>query len=376
MTVLRTKRLSNPRRVAVARNTSTRKRKLSPKQIAIFGTKRQKAALKAKRARSRNPGNRAIAGYGSTTMNRRKNATGGRVIAGYGSTTMNRRKNAPSDGGSRVITGYGSTVMNKRRRNSNGDKRVVIVNPKRSPNPALLVTLGPVLNPHRSKAMPKTAKRKPSMKRRTVATNRRRVAKNAHRPRTKTKIVYRAKPNKRRMRKNPTRVVVVQRRNTRRRSRSNPDFFGGSLTSKQSLMILAGGFAGLIGAKFIPTLLPATLTGSIGTSTAGQFAISLAAAVAVGWAAGRFVSPAFGNGAMFGGLIQATSVGLNAFLPSVYSSLGIGLGDLLPGSFAVPQNPIRAGMQPRRIAAPAAPAQGGQARVTMSGLARAYGSAF
>jgi hypothetical protein len=70
-------------------------------------------------------------------------------------------------------------------------------------------------------------------------------------------------------------------------------------------------------------------------------------------------------------------VGLNAFLPSVYSSLGIGLGDLLPGSFAVPQNPIRAGMQQRRIAAPApAAAQGGQARVTMSGLARAYGSAF
>jgi hypothetical protein len=354
MTVLRTKRLSNPRRVAVARNTSTRKRKLSPKQIVIFGTKRQKAALKAKRARSRNPGNRAIAGYGSTTMN--------------------RRKNAPGNGGGRVITGYGSTVMNKRR-NSNGDKRVVIVNPKRSPNPALLVTLGPVLNPHRSNAMPKTAKRRPNTKRRTVATNHRRRVAKSHRPRTK--IVYRAKPNKRRTRPNRTRVVVMRRPN-RRRTRGNPDFFGGSLTSKQSLMILGGGFAGLIGTKFIPTLLPATLTGSIGTSTAGQFAISLAAAVAVGWAAGKFVSPAFGNGAMFGGLIQATSVGLNAFLPSVYSSLGIGLGDLLPGSFAVPQNPIRAGMQ-RRIAAPAAApaaAQGGQARVTMSGLARAYGSAF
>jgi hypothetical protein len=143
-------------------------------------------------------------------------------------------------------------------------------------------------------------------------------------------------------------------------------------------MIIGGGFVGLIGTKFIPTLLPATLTGSVGTSTAGQFVISLASALAVGWAAGKFVNPAFGNGAMFGGIIQAVSVGLNAFLPSVYTSLGIGLGDLMPGSFAVPQNPIRAGMQPRQIAAPVAKpaATGGQARVTMSGLARAYGAAF
>jgi hypothetical protein len=53
------------------------------------------------------PGNRAIAGYGSTTMNgrkRRRNPPGNRAIAGYGSTTMN----PPG----RVITGYGSTVMN------------------------------------------------------------------------------------------------------------------------------------------------------------------------------------------------------------------------------------------------------------------------
>src|SRR5579863_4120992 len=40
------KRLANPGR---------RKRKLSPKQIAIFGTKRQKAALRAHRGRKSNP---------------------------------------------------------------------------------------------------------------------------------------------------------------------------------------------------------------------------------------------------------------------------------------------------------------------------------
>jgi hypothetical protein len=230
--------------------------------------------------------------------------------------------------------------------------------------------------------MPKANKRRSTNpKRRSVARNRRRVAKNAHRPRTrtitKTKVVYRAKSNKRRnRRRNPTRVVVMQRKGNRRRRR-NPDLFGNSLTSKNSLMIIGGAFAGLIGTKFIPTLIPTTLTGSLGTSTAGQFVLSLASALAVGWAAGKFVGPAFGNGAMLGGIVQAFSVGLNAFLPSVYSSLGIGLGDLLPGSFTVPQNPIRAGMQPRALPAPAAAGKtGGQARVTMSGLARAYGNAF
>lgn len=228
--------------------------------------------------------------------------------------------------------------------------------------------------------MPKRAKRSMNTKRRRVSSNRRRVARNAHRPRTrvitKTKVVYRTRANKRRKSSNPRRRVVIQRRRTNRRRR-NPDLLGAPLTSKQTLMVIGGGFAGLIATKFIPTLLPTSVLGTVGTSAAGQFVVSLVAALATGWAAGKFVGPAFGNGAMFGGIIQAVSVGLNGFLPSVYSSLGIGLGDLLPGSFTVPQNPIRAGMMPRRVAAPAASAStGGQARVTMSGLARAYGNAF
>jgi len=72
--------------------------------------------------------------------------------------------------------------------------------------------------------------------------------------------------------------------------------------------------------------------------------------------------------------MQTASVALNAFLPSIYQQLGIGLGDLLPGQFAVPQNPIRAAIPPP--APPVQPASGGQARVTMNGLARAYGNAF
>jgi hypothetical protein len=54
------------------------RRKMSAKQIKHFGTKRQKAALRAKRhapAKKRNPpkgGGRVISGYGSTVMNPRR----------------------------------------------------------------------------------------------------------------------------------------------------------------------------------------------------------------------------------------------------------------------------------------------------------------
>ena len=67
--------------------------------------------------------------------------------------------------------------------------------------------------------------------------------------------------------------------------------------------------------------------------------------------------------------MQTGSMVLNAVLPN-FRVGGVplalsGLGDLVPGRFPVPQNPLR-------IPAPA-PAQ---ARVTMNGLARAYGVAL
>ena len=322
MTILRTKRLSNPRRVAVRGNSATKRKKLSAKQVQFFGTKRQRAALKAKR------------------------------------------------------THRARTAAKPR---------------KRSHNPALVLTLGPVMNPH--KRSNGTMKAKANRKRKRVASNRRRVAKsNSHRPRTrpktrtitKTVVRYRAKANrKRKNRRNPARRVVVVARN-RRRTRRNPSLFGASLEApKQSLMILGGGgFAARApsGQSSFPTLLPNFANRVDRVEQRRPLCLdALASALAVAWAAGKFVGPQFGDGALFGGLIQAGSVALNAFLPSVYSSLGIGLGDLLPGSFAVPQNPIRAGMARPALPAPAkgaAGATGGQARVTMSGLARAYGSAY
>ena len=72
-----------------------------------------------------------------------------------------------------------------------------------------------------------------------------------------------------------------QYRNPRRRR--NPSLFGTSLTSKEGLMILAGGLAGVAGSKFIPTLLPSSLTGSIASSNVGQTVLTGVSAVALGW---------------------------------------------------------------------------------------------
>lgn len=132
------------------------------------------------------------------------------------------------------------------------------------------------------------------------------------------------------------------------------------------MTLIGGGIAGVVAAKFIPTMLPPSMVGMLGGSQIGRVLITGGSALLAGWAASKFVGAEFGDGVLFGGLMQTASVALNTFLPSIYQQLGIGLGDLMPGQFAVPQNPIRAGI-------PAPPAN---ARVTMNGLARAYGAAF
>ena len=149
--------------------------------------------------------------------------------------------------------------------------------------------------------------------------------------------------------------------------------FGAPLFGKSSMELLGGGLVGVAAAKFIPTLLPASLTGGVASSNIGRTIITGIAAVVGGWA-GSKVSPQFGQGMLFGGMMQTLSVALNAFLPSVYGQIGpyAQLGDLMPGQFAVPQNPLRLPPPPPPAIQPA----GAQARMNMNGLARAYGSAF
>ncbi len=248
---------------------------------------------------------------------------------------------------------------------------------KRRTNPALVATLG-ALNPRRHNKVARRRRRKlsanPVRRRRRVGYRRRRVARNPRRITRRRRRRAVANPIRRRRRTRRASNPIRRRRSRRnyrrvsrrRNSRRNPTLFGNSITSRRGLTLIGGGIAGVVAAKFIPTMLPISMLGSLGGSAVGRTVITGASAVLAGWAASR-VDKEFGEGVLFGGLMQTASVALNAFLPSLYAQLGIGLGELMPGAFSVPQNPIRAG-----IPAPTPV----NARVTMNGLARAYGAAY
>src|SRR5271166_1207964 len=322
MTTTKVRRLatsaSNPRRTSRRpRANPPKRRKMSDKQIKHFGTARQKAALKARRSR---------------------------------------------------------------RAASSNSHRPRTVN--RSPNPAWVVTLGPAINPNtRSTTVPAT-KRKPRRTPRRNARGKFTRRRAAHRTRTavnpRRRRTRRATANTHRRRTRRNAKVIVRYRTKRRNSRRgvrrsrNPEIFGSRLGSKDSMKMIGGGIVGVAATKFLPTLIPATMMPSVMSTNLGRTAVSFAAALGAGFLASK-VDVRFGQGVYFGGLMQAVSVGLNAFLPSQFGMLNTGLGDFAPGRFAVPQNTLR------QVAAPAAsghlPAASGS-RVTMSGLARAYAPAY
>lgn len=311
MTTTKVRRLatsaSNPRRVSrKPRSKNPKKRHMSDKQIRHFGTKRQRAALKARR-----------------------------------SASSHRPR----------------TVKSKS-------------------NPAWIVTMGPAINPHQrsSKTVPATKRRKAA--KRHVKANRKRTRRVAARnPRRSHRRRTAPVARRRRTRRTSNPKVVVRYRTKRRNShrrrsvRRNPDLFGSRLGSKDSMKLIGGGIAGVAATKFLPTMIPPTMAPQLLSTNFGRTAVSFAAALASGWLATK-LDARFGQGVYFGGLMQAVSVGLNAFVPAAYRALGVGLGDFVPGRFAVPQNPVAIGQASGHL-----PAASGS-RVTMSGLARAYAPAY
>ena len=309
-TVLKVTRLSNPRRGAGPRRT-VRRRKMTPLQKKYFGSKRQRAAV-----------------------SRRKPSRARRIV----------KANRPRA--------------------------------RRTFNPALVATLG-AMNPHqRRKNVARTRKRRQSTARRV---NRRRKTSRATNPprrrrRNSTRIVVVAP--RRRRRSNPRRAPRrVNRRHSRRSRNPIPQIGGSQIFSKSGAKLIGGGLVGVAAVKFIPTLLPTSITSAMGNGALISIAVAGASAVAAGWLADK-VDPKFGEGVLFGGLMMTGSVALNAFLPGLAVAgvpLGLsGMGELIPGTFVVPQNPIRAAIAP-----PAPPAaQGAHARVTTNGLSRAFGTAY
>lgn len=204
-------------------------------------------------------------------------------------------------------------------------------------------------------------------------TRRRHTAASKPRRRRTVAVRRRVAPNtryRRHARRNPKVVVRyrTRRRNVRHRGRArhrNPEVFGMRLTGKSTLQLVGGGLVGVAAAKFIPTMLPAN---QLTQNNIGRVIVTGVSAFVAGWVAGK-VNPTFGGAVLFGGLMQTGSVALNAFLPGFsIGGVPIGMGELMPGQFSVPQNPLRLPPPP--------PAPATNARIGVNGLARAYGSAF
>lgn len=229
---------------------------------------------------------------------------------------------------------------------------------KRS-NPILL-EFG-ALNPFRghSTKRRKSVARKRTRKYRKSSNPRRRraTARRVYRRRraTNTRRVYR------RRRHNPVAVMPVRRRrrygrrsnrrsNRRmnyRRRRHNPQLFGKS-GMKDMLLMVGGGLVGVAATKYLPTLIPASMLTSLGSSSLVSVAVTGAGAFVAGWLAGK-ISKEFGEAVLFGGLMQAGSALLNAFAPpSVSGALALsGVGDIVPtGMFPVPNNQFRSYVPP------------------------------
>jgi len=148
---------------------------------------------------------------------------------------------------------------------------------------------------------------------------------------------------RRRRRSNPGRRRVSRHRRSYRR---NPSMFGMS-GGKSMLTMVAGGLIGVAATKFLPTLIPGSITASLGASPIIGAAMTVAGAFVASWIARKVYAPA-ADAVLFGGLMQAGSVILTAFAPpQLASQLALsGMGDIVPGWYAVPQNPVtnRGGM--------------------------------
>lgn len=280
-------------RVSKAVNPQRRKRKLSVKQIRIFGTKRQKAALKAKRRPTSSHKHRSAA---SASNPKRKASV--------------KRKRASAKRRNPVTKVVYRTKYKTRTRKVYVEKPRRKVKAKanrkrRSKKNPFLMTLSPVMsNPHK--------KRKRRNK--TVAKPKRRVS---------------AKRSAKR--KNPTRRRSVKRSSHRPRGSRNP--FGHSTMDIGKLGF--GVIVGVTGSKLIPRNYPASMTG---TPTMSIVSTALTAGV-LAWLANRFARGPIALGVLAGGAAQVINVAVNAFAPPSVSQYG--LGDFVPGGFPLPQGPVR-----------------------------------
>lgn len=146
---------------------------------------------------------------------------------------------------------------------------------------------------------------------------------------------------------NPRRHYRRRRRHSMNRRhyarRRNPAIFGRH-GGKDLLMMTGGVLVGVAATKYLPTLLPSSIVGSLGSSPYMGVLITGAGAFAAGWLARKFAGEPFADAVLLGGLAQTASQLLNIIAPpSLSSALALsGMGDILSTSgFPVPQNSVR-----------------------------------
>ena len=234
-------------------------------------------------------------------------------------------------------------------------RRTPSVSPRRhrrrvSSNP-VLIELG-AINPHkRRKTNVAQRRRKRVYRRRSnpraaapVRRRRRYTARRTHRRRRSSMMMMNPVHHRRR-RYTRRRVANSRRRRVNRRYNRNPAVFGRH--SGKDLLVMTGGvLVGVAATKYIPTILPSSITSLGGGSPWMGVLITAGGAFAAGWAARKFGGDPFGDAVLLGGLAQVGSQILTIIAPpSLTSALALsGMGDIIPGMFVVPQNPIGAGM--------------------------------
>lgn len=141
-----------------------------------------------------------------------------------------------------------------------------------------------------------------------------------------------------------THSVKMMKRNAahhHRRRKHNPQFFGGHVTPVRVGEYVIAGLIGVTVNRAIIAALPSSITSS------NLYATGAAIAIAIGqWWVGSMVSKDLGSAFGFGGLMNATSQALNAFIPSVGSVVslsGRGTGDFVPATFTIPPQPAGIG---------------------------------
>lgn len=319
-------------------NSGKRRRKMSPKQIAIFGTKAQKAALKSSRKRKRNYGTRVGRSWSSYS----RKAAGKRVKKRRkNSGLFSRRKSKKAAKKMGIST---KSFMHGFRGKEGKAARKRYRASKRRKNIGQIFSIGLAGlagNPGRKRV---TRKRRTSN---NMARRRKRNSgrKSYARRRTRRAVAV----THRRRRRRATNSGTTRRRSYRRRRvmhhsrrRRNPGvgsaFSSGGSMLKSALGIIGGAVATRYTTQFV---LQGKNTGWMG------YLGNAVAALVLGWAAKKFLkSPQLGTMVTLGGftglalrlLTDLTPVGqyVNLQLSGVGKAGDIGIGMITDSVFTVP----------------------------------------